>query len=199
MAATDTGSVVAPICGRRQPDTVVTGAGRSSTGADRDDGNGTEDRERGERRGATSPLSRTMSRERRPPPRSFGGSRRVDWIVEAMVVAGLRRPSSSPSRRWRRPGSACSRTRSSRTTSPPSSFTTTSRTSARSEVIEKDPRAQHRVRGGADRRRPRPSADHQPDIHRAVQGDRRREDAQRDDLQALGAPRTARCARSRSS
>ena len=50
----------------------------------------------------------------------------VDRIVWAMVGGRpARARSSSPSWRWRRPASACSRTRWSRTTSPPSSSTTT--------------------------------------------------------------------------
>ena len=60
------------------------------------------------------------------------------------------------------------------------------------------PRARHPVRRRADRRRAGAAADHQPDLDRAVQGDRRRQDAQRDDLPPLGA-RGALRARARSS
>ena len=62
------------------------------------------------------------------------------------------------------------------------------------------PRARHRVRRRADRRRARAAADHQPDLDRAVQVHRRRQDAQRDHLPPVGARRTLRRpARSRSS
>ena len=54
-------------------------------------------------------------------------------------------------------------------------------------------RARHPVRRRADRRRAGAPADHQPDVDRAVQGDRRGQDAQRDDLPARRA-RAARCA-----
>ena len=62
------------------------------------------------------------------------------------------------------------------------------------------PRARDPVRGRADRRRARAHPDHEPDLDRAVQGDRGGEDAQRDRLQALGARRALRAsAPSRSS
>ena len=54
-------------------------------------------------------------------------------------------------------------------------------------VIDEDAGAPHPVRRRADRRRARAAADHEPDLDRAVQGDRGRQDAQRDDLPALGA------------
>ena len=54
-------------------------------------------------------------------------------------------------------------------------------------VIESDPRARHRDRRGADRRRPGAAADHQPDLDGPVQVDRRRQDAQRDRLPAFRA------------
>ena len=64
-------------------------------------------------------------------------------------------------------------------------------------VIDEDPERAHRVRGRADRRRARAAADHQPDLDRAVQGDRRGQDAQRDDLPPLGARGALRDARDR--
>ena len=66
----------------------------------------------------------------------------------------------------------------------------------------KDKRVRRRDRGGpergiavrrrADRRRARAAADHQPDLDRAVQGDRRGQDAQRDHLPPVGARRALR-------
>ena len=58
-------------------------------------------------------------------------------------------------------------------------------------VIEEDAERGDLLRRRADRRRARADADHEPDVDRAVQGDRRRQDAQRDDLPAVGARRRA--------
>ena len=56
-------------------------------------------------------------------------------------------------------------------------------------VIEEDA-ARASPTSRADRRRARADPDHEPDLDGAVQGDRRRQDAQRDDLPPVG----ARCA-----
>ena len=64
-------------------------------------------------------------------------------------------------------------------------------------VIDEDPERGDPVRRRADRRRARAAADHQPDVDGAVQGDRRRQDAQRDDLPPVGARGALRAARRR--
>ena len=61
-------------------------------------------------------------------------------------------------------------------------------------VIEEDAARAVSLRRGADRRRARADADHEPDLDGAVQGDRRRQDPQRDDLPALGPRRPLRAA-----
>ncbi len=59
------------------------------------------------------------------------------------------------------------------------------------------PRARALVRRGADRRGARPVADHEPYLDRALQGDRRGEDAQRRGLPTVGARGPLRRARDR--
>ena len=117
---------------------------------------------------------------------------------------GRRRPRAR--RRARRAGDGgdrlrrASRTRSSRTTSPPSSSTTTCKDKRSVGVIDED--AERGIQYVAE-----PigvvlalTADHQPDLDGALQGDRRRQDPQRDHLPAVGARRPLRAARaSRSS
>ena len=62
-------------------------------------------------------------------------------------------------------------------------------------VIDEDPERGDPLRRRADRRRARADADHQPDLDRAVQGDRRGQDAQRDHLPPVGARRALRAMR----
>ena len=64
-------------------------------------------------------------------------------------------------------------------------------------VIDEDARARDPVRRRADRRRPRAAADHQPDLDRPLQVDRRGQDAQRRHLPPVGAGRPLRAARDR--
>ena len=67
-------------------------------------------------------------------------------------------------------------------------------------VIDEDPERAIRYVAEPIGRRARADADHQPDVDGALQGDRRRQDPQRDDLPSLArAPPAARCAPSRSS
>ena len=61
------------------------------------------------------------------------------------------------------------------------------------------PRARDPLRRGAGRRRARADADHQPDVDRAVQGDRRGQDAQRRHLPPSARVAGSACAPSRSS
>ena len=116
----------------------------------------------------------------------------VDRIVWAMVTAGLDSAVdlalAGPSKR---PASASSRTRSSRTTWRPSSSTTTSGTRRRSASSRPTPQRGIDYVAEPIGRRARDHPDHEPDVHRAVQGDRRGQDPQRDHLPAVARSRPA--------
>ena len=104
--------------------------------------------------------------------------------------------SSSPSWRWRRPASGCFEDKVVKNYIATEFLYDYLKDKKSVGVIDEDPSAD-RVRRRADRRRARAAADHQPDLDRAVQVDRRREDAQRDDLPPVGARRALRDARGR--
>ena len=127
------------------------------------------------------------------------GGRRPDRLGD-----GRRRPRAAPSiwpsSRWRRPASACFEDKVVKNYVATEFLYDYLKDKRSVGVIDEDPERAHPVRRRADRRRAGAAADHQPDLDGAVQVDRGREDAQRDDLPALGARRALRAsARWRSS
>ena len=142
---------------------------------------------------------RVTSRARRPPPtRSARSTRRPSTGSSGRWSSpGSSTRSSWPSSRWRRPASACFEDKVVKNYIATEFLYDYLKDKKYGRRHRRGPRARHRVRRRADRRRAGAAADHQPDLDRAVQVDRRRQDAQRDDLPPVGARRPLRAARDR--
>ena len=164
-------------------------------------GTTTQGRARRSRRTRPSGSTTTSSAPRPPPTRfrAIDDQARVDRIVHALVVAGLEHAVELAA-----PGDGGDRLR--RVRGQGGQELHRHRVPLRlpqGQALGRGDRGGRRARGllrrRADRRRARAHADHQPDLDGAVQGDRRGQDPQRDDLPPVGARGALRAANRSSS